>query len=320
VTHRDLKPTNILVSSNGVAKLVDFGLATIEGEEKKMAVAHGQRTVDYSALERTCGSPKGDPRSDIFFLGCVFYQMLTGVNPMPDADSKDPLVKMLKRNISAIKPLRDHHHAPPEELSRIIETMMKVDLKARYPTMEVVVAELEAYQASLASGVPKAAAKPERGEFVGDGLDVFEDAAFEVDILPTAVAVAPQTPAQAQTVLCVEVQETVRAAFEKALKDRGLQVTLASDLPVAAGHLRESPPDLLVFDADGLGSQAVDAFRRLRDEPRDGKAPMGALLLLSPKQAAVAGSLPEGERLVVLTKPLKMKDILDALDRLVPAG
>ncbi len=324
VTHRDLKPTNILVSSNGIAKLVDFGLATIEGDQKKMAVAHGQRTVDYSALERTCGSPKGDPRSDIFFLGCVFYQMLTGNNPMPDADSKDPLVKMLKRNISAIKPLSDHHHAPPEELSRIIEKMMKVDLKTRYQTMDAVVADLEAYQASLASEVSKAAdrgkptAKPAIEEVVGDDLDVFEDAAFEVNILPTAVVRPPA--AQAQAVLCVEVQETVRGALLKVLQDRGLRVTLAGDLPAAAGHFRESPPDLLLFDADGLGSQAVDAFRGLRDEPRDGKSPMGALLLLSPKQAAVAGSLPEGERLVVLTKPLKMKDILEALDRLVPAG
>ena len=91
ITHRDIKGTNILIASNGTAKLVDFGLATIEGDEKKVAAAHGQRTVDYSALERTCGSVKGDPRSDIFFLGCVFYQMLTGQLPMPEVETADPL-------------------------------------------------------------------------------------------------------------------------------------------------------------------------------------------------------------------------------------
>ncbi len=77
VTHRDIKGTNILISNTGEAKLVDFGLATIQGDESKPGVK-SQRTVDYSALERTCNSPKGDPRSDIYFLGCVFYQMITG--------------------------------------------------------------------------------------------------------------------------------------------------------------------------------------------------------------------------------------------------
>src|SRR5690349_11046090 len=88
ITHRDIKGTNILVSNTGVAKLVDFGLATIEGDENKQGVK-SQRTVDYSALERTCKSPKGDPRSDIYFLGCVFYQMVTGQLPMEEAESKD---------------------------------------------------------------------------------------------------------------------------------------------------------------------------------------------------------------------------------------
>ena len=128
-----------------------------------MAAAHGQRTVDYSALERTCGSPKGDPRSDIFFLGCVFYQMLTGQLPMPEAESKDLLAKMLKRSFGAIKPLGEQRHAPPEELTRIIEKMMKIDLKARYQTMDEVVADLEAYQADPLPPKPVAAPAPPRG-------------------------------------------------------------------------------------------------------------------------------------------------------------
>src|SRR5579883_1178226 len=130
VTHRDIKGTNILISNKGVAKLVDFGLATMEGDDSKEA-GKSQRTVDYSALERTCNSPKGDPRSDIYFLGCVFYQMVTGQLPMEEAESKDLLKKMLKRSFGAIKPISDHPYAPDEELAAIIEKMMKVDLKAR---------------------------------------------------------------------------------------------------------------------------------------------------------------------------------------------
>ena len=129
-----------------------------------MAVAHGQRTVDYSALERTCGSPKGDPRSDIFFLGCVFYQMLTGQLAMSEVESKDPLAKMLKRSFGAIKPLSEQRHAPSEGLTRIIEKMMRMDLKARYQNMDEVVRDLEAHQASfLSESEPVAAPPPPRG-------------------------------------------------------------------------------------------------------------------------------------------------------------
>ncbi len=105
-----------------------------------------QRTVDYSALERTCGSPKGDPRSDIFFLGCVFYQMLTG--QLADARDRDQghARQDAQAELRRIKPLSEHRYAPDPELCRIIEKMMKVDLKARYQTMDEVIDDLEAYE------------------------------------------------------------------------------------------------------------------------------------------------------------------------------
>ncbi len=202
VTHRDLKATNILIASNGTAKLVDFGLATLD-DEKKAAAAHGQRTVDYSALERTCGSPKGDKRSDIFFLGCVFYQMITGVLPIPEVETDDPLKKMLKRGINSIRPITEQRHAPDAELSEIIEKMMKVDLKARYQTMGQVVDDLEAYlerspprpPPSRASEAQQHASGPRRPHQVLDE-DEHEHGVDHVD--------------ERKRLLCVEVQPESR--------------------------------------------------------------------------------------------------------------
>ncbi len=194
VTHRDIKGTNILISNGGVAKLVDFGLATIEGDDNRSSVK-SQRTVDYSALERTCKSPKGDPRSDIYFLGCVFYQMLTGQLPMEESESKDMLKKMLVRSFGAIKPIGEHPYAPDEALCAIIEKMMKIDLKARYQTMEQVVADLESYQASHDPATGKAAAKA--GPAEDDGFDeIFIKPAYHeepaVEAAPCALAVRGQ--------------------------------------------------------------------------------------------------------------------------------
>ncbi len=84
VTHRDLKLTNVLMSTRGVAKLVDFGLA---GDEVMNSEAGGdslQRALEYATLERGTNAPPNDPRSDLYFLGGVYYELLTGVPPIPE--------------------------------------------------------------------------------------------------------------------------------------------------------------------------------------------------------------------------------------------
>ena len=381
VTHRDLKATNILIASNGTAKLVDFGLATIEGDERKMAVAHGQRTVDYSALERTCGSPKGDKRSDIFFMGCVFYQMLTGQLPLPEVETDDPLKKMLKRGINSIKPLSDQRHAPDPELTEIIEKMMKVDLRLRYNSMAGVVEDLDFYLERLAA---KAAGttlpvkvKPKSKDEPTENEDAVEEHSFDAEFADLRGPVKPETPAKVavampppvpapapvahddyhgaspgqmhdpedeefvigsvpetapvlesfevkaivpKRLLCVEVQEEVQSAFRKTLTKMGYRVLLVSDPERAAERYRESQPDGVLFDADGLGANALTSFLEMHVKAHEDGHDLAAVVLLGPRQHYLAKSLPTDDRLIVLPKPVKMKEIQNAIKRLVPAG
>ena len=107
VTHRDLKLNNVLVSSVGQAKLVDFGLAAIDEAiaDDAMADVPNTRTIDYAALERATGVRKDDTRSDIFFLGCIFYHMLTGQAPL--SETRDPLQRLSKQRFLDVIPIQN---------------------------------------------------------------------------------------------------------------------------------------------------------------------------------------------------------------------
>jgi eukaryotic-like serine/threonine-protein kinase len=321
ITHRDIKATNILIGSSGIAKLVDFGLATIESEEKKESSMINQRTVDYSALERTCGSSKGDPRSDIFFLGCIYYQMLTGQPAMAETETKDMFQKMLKRSFGAIKPISEHHDAPDPDLCRIIEMMMKIDLKARYQTIEQVIDDLEAYanrDMITVAGFGSASAAP--GSEDDTALDDIESAS--IFIRPDEEQLRPPEPADPppKKVLCVESQREVQEAFRKAFSKRGYYVLLASDPKRAAERYREASPDVVIYDLDGLGQESIGAFRDLHDQAYEDGHDLAALVLLSPRQLALRAKLPADDRLVVLAKPIKMRQVQDAIAQLVPVG
>ena len=321
VTHRDIKGTNILISNSGFAKLVDFGLATMQSDETKSGVK-SQRTVDYSALERTCKSPKGDPRSDIYFLGCVFYQMVTGQLAMPETESKDMLSKMLKRSFGAIKPLNDHRYAPEEELGRIIEKMMKIDLKARYQNMEDVVADLERYEASItpASPTPQATheAEPADAESMFANAiapelpDIEEEPVPQEELQPFEVKAVIS-----KTVLCVESQAEIQDALRKGLTNWGYRALLVSDAETGAERFRESPVDAVIFDIDGQGSESIEAFLDMHETAHAEEQQLLAVVLLGARQGHLREKLPTDDKLIVLSKPIKMKQVQDALKQLL---
>ncbi len=340
VTHRDIKGTNILISNSGEAKLVDFGLATMNNSEDAKPGVKSQRTVDYSALERTCNSPKGDPRSDIYFLGCVFYQMLTGQLPMEESESKDMLRKMLKRSFGAIKPIAEHRYAPDEELCQIVEKMMRVDLKARYQTMDAVLTDLEHYRVEFEASQKKDTG-PQARKKESEAESIFmsrpEPEAAPTAPVPVAKKVVPQ-----KTVLCVEAQAEIQDALRKTLAAMGYRVLVLSDAETAAERFREAKVDAVLYDTDGLGPDAVEAFLDMHEtahagaeEPESSDDPVEAILdmpdaaqapkrqllalvLLGPRQDHLREQLPVDDRLIILTKPVKMKQVQDAIHQLLP--
>src|SRR5262249_27088439 len=104
ITHRDMKLTNILISTQGEAKLVDFGLAGVMGRSLIKEDAAVDRTVDYAGLEKLTNVPHGDTRSDIYFLGCVAYEMFTGRAPLER--TKNAAARMQRDRYINIEPIK----------------------------------------------------------------------------------------------------------------------------------------------------------------------------------------------------------------------
>ncbi|OXM75286.1 MULTISPECIES: serine/threonine-protein kinase [Amycolatopsis] len=130
VVHRDYKPGNVLVSQAGESKLVDFGLATLDGQA---GLAAG--SPSYMAPEQWAGLP-GLPATDVYAATCVFFQCVTGHRPF-EADTTERLRALHQ---SAPVPLA----AVPEPLRALIARGMAKDPRQRPVTADAFVAELEA--------------------------------------------------------------------------------------------------------------------------------------------------------------------------------
>ena len=129
IVHRDLKPENIMVTTDGAVKLMDFGVAHIAQSETLTQEGAAVGTVYYMSPEQAAGK-KADPRSDIFSMAAVFYQMITADFPFP---GEHPMSVMYGITNLPPKRLAEYPVSTPEGLQAILDKAMEKNRDDRYP-------------------------------------------------------------------------------------------------------------------------------------------------------------------------------------------
>jgi len=141
VIHRDLKPENILITNEGQPVVMDFGLALTKGAHRvtysNLSTTMG--TPDYMAPEQIEGQ-RGDQRTDVYALGTIFYELLTGETPFTGDNQTIVMAQHLQgsyRRLDQVNP------AVPASIAAIAAMCLTRDPEERYPIMEALVEALE---------------------------------------------------------------------------------------------------------------------------------------------------------------------------------
>jgi eukaryotic-like serine/threonine-protein kinase len=282
ITHRDMKLTNILISSQGTAKLVDFGLAKFysgapaKGEEKV------ERTVDYAGLEKAANVKPGDVRSDIYFLGCVLYEILTGRSPL--AMMRDKHQRMQKQRFDNVPPMKPDEVNGPASLFHLVETMMSLNPQHRYQTPSQLLDAVRAVRRELEG---KAGDRP-------DGA-------------------APRW------VFVAEKDERLQDAIREKFKEMGYRVLIAADPTRAIDRFRQQPFDALILDAGTTGEEGLLVFDRIMADAQRQHHDCAGILLLNEDQADWKARVKAGPSVVVLVRPgVTLKALYRQLRSMVP--
>ncbi|HJX27185.1 MAG TPA: serine/threonine-protein kinase, partial [Thermoanaerobaculia bacterium] len=142
IVHRDIKPANLMITADGVVKILDFGLAQLAGGTGAQTGEPRGGTVAYMSPEQAGGQGM-DGRTDLWSLGVVLYEMLTGRKPFRGDREQGIFYSILHSDPEPVARARPTPDVPPE-LERIVARLLAKKREERYPDAESLLADLRA--------------------------------------------------------------------------------------------------------------------------------------------------------------------------------
>lgn len=158
VVHRDVKPDNVWLGTDGVAALGDFGVAYVEGADRLTAAGVVVGTVRYLAPEQIRGDDDIGPASDLYALGVTLYELVAGRPPFV---AKDPAQVLTQHLTAAPVAPSQHQPAVPPALERLILALLAKEPAQRPASAAAVVAALAELQTRTATAATPAARRPD---------------------------------------------------------------------------------------------------------------------------------------------------------------
>jgi len=301
VVHRDIKPHNVLITASGDVKVGDFGIARAASSSTMTRTGSILGTAHYISPEQAMGEPVG-PRSDLYSLGVVLYEMLTGKLPF---DAETPIGIAMKHVNGYLSEPREANPEIPEGINAVTMRLLAKDPDERYASASDLIEDLERILDGLAPATANGASRTAKTRVAPVGA---AGAAGRAATAPTRTSPPPRRAGDGRRrkrawlpllALLLLVALVAGVAYAISQRDPGVPLVEVPDL-TGATSLEEAR------------SIAGDDFRVVRGDSVESREPPGSIAAQDPEPGEEA---ERGSRIRVDVVETRVTDLPDVTGR-----